>query len=193
MGTFSRPLLLGKAAEELNTRFSRRPDGLERGRNRPLPIMELAREKLLVITGDAGPLLRQQPPQANGGGHLAVGKVVDNLAWRPTRPSSRVEFCLHKRRYCLPDGAVAFAITRHQHFPFQLLHLPSGAAKPAGLRLLADTDAEFVQHAAVLAERRRRQLVFTQLASDIRPVRVVAALFEDGQLPSGGCEVLFEA
>jgi len=57
MGAVSRPLFLGKAAEELSARFPSRPDGVERGRNWPLPIVELAREKLLVITGEAGALL----------------------------------------------------------------------------------------------------------------------------------------
>src|SRR5215210_2514271 len=87
------PLLLAETAQDRRRRRSRGPKSSQRWLDRAIGI-KIADERLLVIPEQSRRILRDQQPQPDGGGHLAVGQVVNDL---PRAPFARRLACVQLR------------------------------------------------------------------------------------------------
>jgi hypothetical protein len=82
MGAFLREIRVGHHVEEFARRQARRLKGKKRVGNRPV-VVEPRRKLVLIIRLNGRAVFRDQQPQPDGRRHLAVGKVVHDVARAP--------------------------------------------------------------------------------------------------------------
>src|SRR5262245_1091356 len=121
--SFAPPVFFGHPFEQLRGGRPRCAEGFESRRDVAFVVPKARRKQILVVSMDDRIVFDQQPPQSDRAGHLAVGKVLDDLSGAPFALNQiRGHFVFRKsfERPC--DFVVAGGVFGDQIFSLSLCH-----------------------------------------------------------------------
>lgn len=119
------PVFGAEAVQDGDGAFAGSAEGEKRGLDRARIVEQVVRVEDLVVAVKDGDVFGNQFAEAEGGGHLAVREVVDDLASGPTVGVGIIELGGGNAGEGGFDGGVAFAITADQFGASSGIHVES--------------------------------------------------------------------